>query len=67
MEKEEARKKTEMVPVTLDVLILKTRRGTGSRSRVGANRAVFSVVNTVLLRPLAYRAADRIVDVFQLR
>jgi predicted permease len=34
---------------------------------IGANSAVFSLVNTVLLRPLPFANADRLVTVFEVR
>lgn len=33
---------------------------------IGANTAIFSVINTVLLRPLPYHKAERLIDLFSL-
>jgi hypothetical protein len=32
---------------------------------IGANRAIFSVIDAVLLKPLPYREAERLVVVFE--
>ena len=34
---------------------------------IGANSAIFSVVNTVLLRPLPFKDPDRIVRIYEPR
>ncbi|HZR77829.1 MAG TPA: hypothetical protein VFA58_01400, partial [Chthoniobacterales bacterium] len=33
---------------------------------IGANSAIFSVIDTVLLRPLPYHNSERLIDMFSL-
>src|SRR2546429_6664157 len=33
--------------------------------RIGANSTIFSVIQTVLIRPLPYKDADRLVNIFE--